>query len=124
MGCLKLAHRTENEPTLRCVWKSREHSKKGVNWYDYGTRFYDPSLVRFISIDSLASEFPYWGPYNYASDNPAKFIDLDGLEPATYVSANLKGSPSKSAGYIKAKQMMGEKPNPNRKNLIRRIVPG
>jgi hypothetical protein len=46
MGCLKLAHRTENEASLRCVWKSSERSEMSVNWYDYGARFYDPALER------------------------------------------------------------------------------
>jgi hypothetical protein len=46
MGCLKLAHIEENEPVLRCVWNLEKRQKQGVNWYDYGARFYDPALER------------------------------------------------------------------------------
>ena len=52
----------------------------GLEWYDYGARFYDAALGRFISIYSLASEFPHKSPYDYAENKPVNCIDLDGLE--------------------------------------------
>ena len=80
MGCLKLAHIDFKEPVLGCVWNSRKRQKQGVNWYDYGFRFYDPTIGRFPSLDPKANEFDNFSPYNYASNNPVTNIDLWGLQ--------------------------------------------
>jgi hypothetical protein len=56
MGCLELAHRTGNEPVLRCIWNSAELQKRSVNWYDYGARMDDPSLGRFHKQDRFAEK--------------------------------------------------------------------
>ncbi len=54
----------------------------GVNldWYDYGARFYDPALGRFICLDPIADQFPHVSPYNYAENSPIANIDLWGLQ--------------------------------------------
>ncbi len=51
-----------------------------LNWYDYGFRSYDPQIGRFTQLDPLSDKFPYLTPYQYASCDPIKNIDLDGLE--------------------------------------------
>lgn len=33
-------------------------------------------------MDPLTKKYPYYTPYQFAGNNPAKFVDLDGLEPA------------------------------------------
>ncbi len=48
--------------------------------YDYGFRIYNPDIARFLSIDPLTSEYPYYTPYQFAGNKPIRFIDLDGLE--------------------------------------------
>ena len=48
--------------------------------YDYGARFYDPVIGRWNVIDPLAANFVWMTPYQYASNDPVKNIDLDGLE--------------------------------------------
>ena len=35
---------------------------------------------RFISVDPLASDYPFYTPYNYAGNKPINKIDIDGMQ--------------------------------------------
>ncbi|MFT6128712.1 MAG: RHS repeat-associated protein, partial [Neolewinella sp.] len=50
--------------------------------YDYGFRIYNPGIAKFLSVDPLAPDYPWYTPYQFAGNMPVAFIDLDGLEPA------------------------------------------
>lgn len=42
-------------------------------------------LARFVSVDPLKDDYPYYTPYQYAGNQSIVAIDLDGLEPANKV---------------------------------------
>lgn len=60
----------------------QDESLGGVNldWYDYGSRFMDPQIGRWTTMDPHAENYHSWTPYSYVNDNPINALDPDGRD--------------------------------------------
>lgn len=89
----------------------------GLNWNDYGARWYDPAIGRFPGVDPIIEKFPHLTPYNYASNSPITNIDLWGLQG--WPANELKGKAVGLLNYLFGTNIKAQgKPNTTPRRYI------
>ena len=92
-------------PTNRYKFNGKElQTIANMEYLDYGARFYDPTIARWLTRDPLADDYYSLSPYGYCYNNPIRFIDPDGREVIALNSASqraiLNTLPKKIRGQI------------------------
>jgi RHS repeat-associated protein len=87
--------RSLNSSDYRYGFNGKEKDVNGLggggSTYDYGFRIYNPQIAKFLSVDPLFKTFPFYTPYQYASNMPILAIDIDGLESSENLNNTERG---------------------------------
>ena len=51
---------------------------QGLDWLDYGARWYDPAILHWNGVDKLAEKYTYVSPFSFCLNNPVIYFDPDG----------------------------------------------
>ena len=71
------AHTKVADTINRYLYNGKE-MQDSSSFYDYGARYYNPDIGRFLTIDRYAEKYYMLTPYQYAANNPIKYIDVNG----------------------------------------------
>ena len=53
---------------------------QGLDWLDYGARWYDPAILRWNGVDGMAEKNNSVSAYTFCHNNPVNRVDPDGKD--------------------------------------------
>ncbi len=131
---LAMGGRTESSG-YRYGFNGKEQDSPGMggggNTYDYGFRIYNPEIGKFLSVDPLAADYPWYTPFQYAGNSPIANIDVDGLEDQLAIDGSVVTGPINMEKYNNSilqkmvdseRQVMGLKPFSRREDSSQSFI--
>lgn len=69
------------QPKPRYRYSGKEEQLEAMNGIlDFGSRYYNPQIGRWLHSDPQAESYYQYSPYTYCANNPTNLIDPDGEE--------------------------------------------
>ena len=96
---MAMPSRTYNTEGYRYGFNGKENDSEWAK-QDYGMRISDPRIARFLSIDPLTIKYPFYTPYQFASNTPIMAIDVDGMESDKQVNSTEKFVTGYKRGFM------------------------
>ena len=88
-----------SESVQRYKYNGKELDRMhGLDWYDYGARFYDATVAMWFNVDPFAEKASSYSPYSYCVNNPIIAFDPNGME--THVVSNSNGTYTVIGGIL------------------------
>lgn len=97
----RLGTNTSEVSLKRYRYVGKEHDEESGLYY-YGARYYAGWLCRFVSVDPLKDDYPFYTTFQYAGNNPITFFDLDGNETTENKTTNVQTNGQQSTYTIKS----------------------
>ena len=88
-GTSLMAGTNQKEVKLKDYRYNGKERDDATGLYYYGARYYASWLGRFVSVDPLQHDYPYYSAYQYAGNKPIISIDIDGLESSTNIGQQI-----------------------------------
>ncbi len=96
MAMTGLSYETGSDYKNKYLYNGKElQDEFGLEWYDYGARFYEPVLARWHTVDPLSEKHYGFSPYNYVLNNPLLYVDPEGMD-----TLRVSGSVKMTTGKI------------------------
>lgn len=83
-------------------------SSQFFGMYDYGARYYDPVIGRWMGVDPLAADYYSLSPYGYCAGNPIVYSDENG-EWINFVVGSVIGAATDYALQVATNYVKGKK---------------
>lgn len=80
---------SKNGDAQRYKYNGKELDRlNGLDWYDYGARYYDAKIVRWNGMDKLCEKYSPYTPYGYCKNNFMNAYDPDGNNVVILLAPN------------------------------------